>query len=168
MLNYNQSVIFGDFVIHFNANVIQHVNDLLIIMFSLFLFGINSICNLSESFSIFSNLFESHETVKPVLGLSLDLLPLELIILEYGLYLFDDPLLVALNASLLDPEGALDILEEVFGRLYLPLTLPLPLADRVPHQLLLSVQLRFQGLQVPVQARDRLGQRVELSGDTRT
>ncbi len=71
------------------------------------------------------------------------MVPLQLIVLEYGLQLLNKSFLIIIKLLLLHPESALDILEQVFSSLYLPLALLLPLSDGVPYQRLLLIKLPF-------------------------
>ena len=128
-------------MIHLDAYFIEHVDNRLIVCVSVLLFLFDHICDFNERLRIVLDLIERLQRVQPVLDLCLDLLPLQLIVLKYGLYLFDDLLLVDIEFLLLHPERPLDILKQVLRRLYLLIRLLLPLRYDRLDVLLLEVNL---------------------------
>ena len=149
-MNYNHSLIFRNLVIHLDAYVIKHVNNLLIVMFPLPLLILNPIRNLLKPLRILPYLIECHQPLQPVPRLRLNLLPLQLIILQYRLHLLYQPLLLIVHCLLLHPKRPLNILKEMLSSLYLPLSLLLPLLYYVLYVPLLLLELLFHLPHVPI------------------
>jgi hypothetical protein len=130
-------------MIHFKAYFIQHVNDFLIVPFAFVLLLFKPVPDFLEFLRIFLYRIERLQLLKPVPDLRLDLFPLQLIVLENGLHLFDQPFLLAVQALFLHSECALYVLEEIARGLYFSLSLPLTLLDHALEVFFLIFELPF-------------------------
>ena len=108
---------------HFDANIIQHVYNFLVVMFSISLLPLEHISNEIKSFCVVLNLIKILQLLQSILNLCLNLFPLQLIILENRLDLLDQLLLINSKLFFLNSERVFDVLEESIRCNYLIVSL---------------------------------------------
>ena len=84
----------SDLVVHLNTDVVEHINYILIIVFSVSFFFLKDIRNSVEALCKVPSLVKTLELLESVPDLNKNLGPLQFIVLEISLNLFDYSLLV--------------------------------------------------------------------------
>ena len=112
-------------MIHLNADVVQHVDDVLIISFSVSFFLLQHVRNCVELFRIVRCFIEGLKLLQSITNLYYDLTPLKLVVLKVCLDLLDQSVLVFVELLFLNAESPFNILEKMLCRKHLPLALTL-------------------------------------------
>ena len=154
-----------DLIVHFDANVVEHINDSLVVMLPVPFLLLQEVPDFVERLREVLQLIERLQLLQSVLDLRLDLFPLQVVVFKNRLDLLDDPLLVVVKLLLLHPERALDVLEQVLCGHDLPVGLPPLAVDDLPDVGLLEVQLALHLGHHQVDAVDGPFQLLELRGD---
>ncbi len=128
-------------MIHLNADVIQHVDNVLIISFSVSFFLLQHVRNCVELFRIVLCFIECLKLLQSITHLYYDLTPLELVVLKVCLDLLDQSVLVFVELLFLNAESPFNILEKMLCRKHLPFTLTLSVLNDGLDILLLKFKL---------------------------